>query len=465
MGLFRLLLALNLIFLLLIPSIIKALELSTWAYRGEWATGSNHHLLREDYILNPKNQLFEFDNQQNNFSLDLETDWFPSENTRFHGRGIAIYQDSTTGIEQNPSLIEGSFQYQALDGLLFLDFGKVLEEWGSGYSFNPVNALLSAKSPDTPLKVREGITLFKMEVFFPMFTFAVIMAGTEDETSVKQEFVLPTSKKRRRFALKLDHVIGETDFSWTHVQGGLNAHEVYNHLNGDPHIPSMMNPINGVSWTKIFGDSLELHGEWALQRGRNRLFPEQISSGQTLPDGTVVIPVMFTYSVDQNKKDRNYSKILLGGHYTFSNDFNVLLEWYHDQSGYNSTEWQKIKTGIQNAHLNDAWINERFSTNEGNIFSVFITRSLLYLQQTGFRKNYAFVRLASGEFGERYESESIFLSNLDDHSSTFLQTFSKREGDNWFLSLSLLKFRGDKYSEYGLTPYESGLEIEATYMF
>jgi hypothetical protein len=312
---------------------------------------------------------------------------------------------------------------------------------------------------------REDATLFKVEDLLDNFALAEMLAGAEDGSTATQEFILPDKKNRRRFAFKFDHVLGETDFAWVHVQGGLNAHKVQNQLNGDPQKPQMMNPLNGVSWTTVFGSALELHGEFATQRRRHRLIPQQAVPAQKLPDGAVIVPAMFVYAEDEKNKNQNYAKILLGGQYTFSNDCNLMLELYHDQNGYDSGEWQKIQDGINSAKINDAWYDSRFSGAQGNVYSVFLQRTMLFLQQSGFRKNYGFLRLDSGEFGERLQSESLVLANLDDAGFIFRESLNLRRGENWKFALEWTTFQGGGFSEFGLSPFRNSLGLEADYMF
>lgn len=450
--------------LLFLPH-LRAEDDSSLESRGELAQESVHSELRANHPLNPDGGLFDFTSRQSLTSLDLEGDWYGSEVLRFHGRGILQYLDSSKGIEKNTALVEGSVHYQSPSGSLFVDAGKILEEWGSGYSFNPVNVLLPSKNPDSPLKVREGVTMLKLELLFPESSLAAIVAGSEDGSSANQEFVLPDSKERRRFALKLDHPAGQVDLSWVHAQGGLNDVEVLNHMQGDPHEPALMHPVNGVSWTAVFGDALELHGELAQHRGRSRLIAEKMQDAQTFPDGSVAVPEMYVYAVDEKGLDSNYAKFLVGGQYTFPNDINLMLELYHDQNGYSEEEWRKIKSGIKSAKVNNAWKDPRYSNTQGNPYAAFLQRTMLYLQQSGFRKNYGFIRLDSGEFADRFHSESLLLANLEDAGGVFRETLVAWRGDHWKLALGWTLFLGPELSEYGLSPVLNSAAVELSYFF
>ncbi len=456
--------AVSVCLLLYIPP-LRADDDSPFEFRGEAAYESVHSEPRTDHPLNPNGVLFNVNSRESVNAFDLEGNWYGSETMRLHGRGILQYQDSSTGIKHTTTLIEGSVQYEAMEGMLFVDAGKVLEEWGSGFSFNPVNVLLPPKDPASPHKGREGVTMLKLEMLFPEISVAVIVAGSEDGSSVNQDFVLPDTSRRRRLAFKFDHTAADVDLSWIHAQGGLNDDEVVKHLRGDPHEPALMNPVNGVSWTAVFGDALELHGELAVRRGRSRLVPEKIMSAQTFPDGSVAVPEMYGYTVDEKGKDRNFRKFLVGGQYTFPNDFNLMFELFHDENGYDEEEWRKIGKGIESAKVNDAWKDPRFSNTQGNVFAAFLQQTMLHLQQTGFRGNYGFIRLDSGEFADRFQSESLLLVNLDDTSGVFRETLVARRGDHWKLALEWTLFMGPELSEYGLSPELLGAGVEVSYFF
>ena len=115
--------------------------------------------------------------------------------------------------------------------------------------------------------------------------------------------------------------------------------------------------------------------------------------------------------------------------------------------------------------MNNAWKDPRYSNTQGNPYAAFLQRTMLYLQQSGFRKNYGFIRLDSGEFADRFHSESLLLANLEDAGGVFRETLVAWRGDHWKLALGWTLFLGPELSEYGLSPVLNSAAVELSYFF
>lgn len=432
----------------------------SWRTRGEFLGEMKRSKLRSNYLL--KNDRLSLTEKHSLFSMDvaIEGDWSPK--LRSHFRGEALHLATEQEAKNRIRLIEGGFQYE-LTPLIFLDFGKTLEEWGSGYAFNPVNVLLPPKKPSNPTGIREGATMVKLEILWEAMALTAILSGVAHENNAYQTFVLPDSKEKRRFAFKWDHSLGEVSLSWVHVQGGIEGKSLQDHLQGSLLTPQIIGPLYGVSWTTILGDALEVHGEYAVQQGRDRFIP-QVSAKPVFDErGSLVLPTISSYQKDNAHQKRWLSQFLLGGQYTFENGINLIGEWLYHQSGYTNKEWKRIRQGIQNAQLEQNK-NPLFFP-ETNPFSGFLSQTLLQLQHTAFRQNYGFLRVFTNEFGARYESESIVLMNLNDASFLFQEKLSKFWQEQWKGSLRWITFQGKPLSEYGLKPHRSQFALEVSYQF
>ena len=109
---------------------------------------------------------------------EIQGEWHPR--FRFYFRGEAIFRESGRQSGGRFRLIEGALHYE-ITPLVFLDVGKVLEKWGTGYAFNPVNVLLPPENPAEPHANHPGVTLLKLEILGERSTFSAILAGVDDE--------------------------------------------------------------------------------------------------------------------------------------------------------------------------------------------------------------------------------------------------------------------------------------------
>ncbi len=458
-----------------------------WGYRGEAAFDLTQKWIRSSHPLNPSKDLFDFERSQRLAELDIETDWYPQETLRIHARGLLQYIDaeldtdndsrngsnlssshdpdphSSSGIERNHQLLEGNLQY-TLSETTFLDIGKILETWGTGFAFNPVNVLVPPKDPSDPSDTREGATLLKIEVLFEDLTLTAILAGVADEHTSDQAWIFPDSKEKRRIAFKLDHTLGDMDFSWLHVQGGLDGEMLNNRINGSPIEPVSQKPVTGMAWTTVVGNALELHAEYAVQPGRNRAIPRTRNSPIRSSNGALLVPTLSDYA-NADDNERLFSKILIGGQYTFENEMNLILEWFYDETGYTTPEWNRIKKGIRDTRLENAYRNLLFGSAQGNPFAGFLRQTLLNLQSTSVRQQYAFGRFATSEFGNRFELETVLLYNLDDSSFLLREELIQSYGDHWRVELEWTTFQGSTLSQYGLSPHQHHLRGGIIYLF
>ena len=293
---------------LLMVSSLYGLE--SWDYRGEMFLASKQNGLRKNYLLETSQTSFTRRSWLG--SADVETHWEWTERFRSTLRGEGTHLETETESDNHFRLIEGAFEYEATP-LVFIDIGKVLAEWGTGYAFNPVNALLSNKKPSNPTGTREGTTVLKLEVLWEVMTFTTILAGVADENNADQAFMLPDAKDKRRLAFKWDHGLGNPDLSWVHVQGGIESNSLQDHLEGNPLEPQLMGPLSGVAWTTVFGEALEIHGEFVVQRGRDRPIPVTIVPAILAADHTLILPSISVYQQDHVNTDRLFSTVLLGG--------------------------------------------------------------------------------------------------------------------------------------------------------
>jgi hypothetical protein len=146
--------------------------------------------------------------------------------------------------------------------------GRIIEKWGTGYAWNPTGFISPAKNPTDPNDRRSayrGVDVIKTDLF---------LRGTNVSLYAMQH---------QTFAARVYRLIANTDVSL----------HLYRNRNGT---------YQGISVARVFGDSLELHGEIARRR------------------------------------------IVLGTQYTFPHNVNVVAELYHSGDGLTSKQWDAIRT-------------------------------------------------------------------------------------------------------------------------
>ena len=428
-------------------------------FSGEWRVEWQQNAQRKNYWLRTPGITLPPWHAAGSLLGEVRGEWHPR--LRYNFRGEANFQESEEQSIHQFRLIEGALHYE-INPLVFLDVGKVLEEWGTGYAFNPVNLLLPPGNPSHPDGNRPGVTLLKLELLGERTTFSIILAGVADENTAEQAFVIPDSKNKRRVAFKWDHTIGDLDLSWIHAQGGIEGNSLQDYLRGSPLAPQTLPALSGLAWTTVLGESLEIHGEYALQRGRGRPIALMATPPLT-EESTLGNPSRFIYQYDNADKDRLFSQFLIGGQFTFGNGFNLSSEWLYHEPGYTRQEWRRIRQGIQTARIAQKENSTRIAGSDP--YSGFLSQTRLLLKRSPFRQNYVFLRLFSDRFASDYESESVVLFNADDSGFLFRERLSHFRGAHWTLSLEWTTFQGPAFSEFALNPHRNQLDLTISYLF
>jgi hypothetical protein len=154
-------------------------------------------------------------------------------------------------------------------------------------------------------------------------------------------------------------------------------------------------PKLGLNLSSTIGENLEVHGEASLQKGTYRYYVNQTDPGY------------YEFIQKRRESEQFYPKVLVGGQYTFSDNTNLILEYYHNQEGYSSSEWRDyfefLKLG-----------GERYK-DESRCVSYLLLGNT-YFNLTNFRQNYLFLRMSKPNIMDLFEISSNNIYNLDDAS-------------------------------------------------
>ena len=163
---------------------------------------------------------------------------------------------------------EALVQFAATDWL-DLTAGRVIEKWGTGYGWTPTAFIGPAKNPTDPNDRR--------------------------------------SAYRGRDMVRADVFINDTNISLYALEGGTIAGRVYRLVRGtDLSLVFRDNDV-GLSVSRVFGESLELHGEIARSA---------------------------------------HTRAVIGGQYTFADRTNAVFELYHGTDGLTASQWDTFRETV-----------------------------------------------------------------------------------------------------------------------
>lgn len=220
---------------------------------------------------------------------------------------------------------------------LDLTAGRKIEKWGTGYAWNPTGFVNPAKDAGDPNDRRSAY------------------AGVD--------------------LLKADALVRGTSLSAYLLDGGW-AFRAYRLIRGtDVSVQAADGRRFGVSFSKVLGEALEVHGEAARVDG--------------------------------------HAEAVAGAQYTFAGNVNVVGELYHGGAGLSGSEWDGYRDGVSAA---------RAELDRGNAAPLLEANRVFTPLQMG--RNYAFLRVAWPIVQQRLDAEILTLTSLRDGSAFLRSTLN-----------------------------------------
>lgn len=253
---------------------------------------------------------------------------------------------------------------------LDITVGRVIEKWGTGYAWNPTAFVSPKKNPADPSdrrSVNRGVDMIRTDLF---------VRGTNVSLYALDDGV---------FAGRVYRLVAGTDVSLHFRRDGDGTQQ-------------------GISAARVFGDSLELHGEIARRHA------------------------------------------LAGGQYTFKNNVNLVAELYHGGDGLDANAFRTFRAAVDSAH------DER----------TFRSANAAYAPLR-MARNYAFVRLALPN--DKLDTELIAITNLRDGSMLARLTLTRRLRPNVSIYLIDTEFAGARASELSYMQVRRVTTAGARYYF
>ena len=301
-----------------------------------------------------------------------------------------------------------------------LQAGKKVYNWGKGYAFNPVGFVNPVKDPENPELARAGLLSANFEYIksfqsdvLQSFSFLAILIPTSDVSGSAFGEV-----KNTDIALKSYFLLFDTDIDLLAYYSNNNAKRF------------------GFDFARNLQDNIEIHGELSYNQDVERF---------TIANNTLASERVDAYS------------FLFGLRYLDASNTTIILEYYHNGSGINKSEYGEYNSFLNNGanSINPLVAQQTFSVNQN------------YFKSTTLMKDYLYLKISHPEpFDWLYFTPSLFsIYNLADNS--FLLSFQmsyKPVTNIEFLFWPSFLF-GDDNTEFGSRQVQQKIELWARVYF
>jgi hypothetical protein len=307
---------------------------------------------------------------------------------------------------------------------LTIDFGKRVFNWGKGYAWNPVAFVDRPKDPDDPELPREGYIAATADYIKsfngPLKTFSVTPVIFPVYHHVNDTF---GEWNKLNFGGRIYGLLYDTDIDLLFLVGESKTNRF------------------GFDFSRNVTTNLEVHGEFAFIKNQQKTSID--SNGNTF----------------QTKYDA--TSFLLGLRYLSSMDTTYILEYYHNETGYNASELQdffsftdKAFDILQSTGKQTLWKKAEglFNGNYGKM-------------NPG--KDYLYLRISQKEpFNILYFTPALTtIMNLDDRSFTISPELLYQGFKNWEVRLKGMALVGSRGAEFGEKQNDYRIELRVRYYF
>ncbi len=402
-------------------------------FQGVFVNQTTHYQLKGDALLNPDSKLVTLPELENKLYSDSSISLTYKEWLKLSVKSRLAWtiDDEEGGSFRN--FVDDAYLDIKTGDTSFLTIGKENLQDGVGLSYNPTNFLAEGKDVDYSQreeerkKNREGNYLLRFESIGEKLTLSFLVAPKIG--NLQQE--------HPRQQLRLYSLMGNTDVALSYFRAeqerlGLN--------------------ISGVA-----GNNIELHTEIGLTKGGEREFSRKKREIGPLNSG------IYEYEAyNPLDEEEIFVQAIMGGHYTFANKTNFIVEYFFNQDGYSKSEWDEFIELVKDAA--SKFKNPPTGFDKG-IFKENLRLANSLMTFRSLCKNYLFLRLSNPEVFNCCDSQLSILLNIDDSSCVVMPSVDYKGFKNLVLRFGINWFSGDFQSEFGLVPQATELQLEARYFF
>lgn len=397
-------------------------------YQGEIVTRYSYYAPQQTF-LNPNEEIFNVSKSEykvyTNFLFNLEL--LSSTKLTLKIRPQYFRNDYS---DRKDFIIDDAYINFCFGSTNFVSLGKMNIIDSVGLSYFPTDFFVRVSEVDYSKKEeerksdREGSYILMAEKLFKGFSLSLVyvpqIKNIQDEQS--------------KFRTKISFAIPNVDFSFSYFYSSFSA--------------------CGINISGLLTDKLELHSEIALLNNSERKY---LNIKQNIAEN---INLYEAYDPPDSKKI--FLKSLIGGHYTFPDKTNIIVEYFYNEDGYSDKEWTEFINIVKENYNNYlspllGIPKDIFKSNLGVCNSLMTYRYL--------RKNYLFLRFWRPDLIRVFEFIAGILINLDDKSFVFFPEVGYKMTDNIVFYLGGNIFSGDKNAEFGLVPYKNYFYTELRYFF
>ena len=376
-------------------------------YGGKFDCQSNYYGINRGSYLNPHNHILELPSLDSRIQMKLDLDFWLGEK-------LGFYLKDRMGwvVDNDENSLENSLDELYLElnpsESLFLRLGKENIIEGVGYAWNPTDFLTGLggdnQGEDTreERENREGVICLKGEYFLSDLTLTAIVAPKMEQWGQGAD---------TRALIKIYALMENFDISLTAYAEEKKRAKL------------------GLNFSSTIGESLEVHSEVSLQEGTYHYYVEEIDGGY------------YEFIQKNRENGQLYPRVLVGGQYTFSDNTNLILEYYHNQEGYNSSEWTDYLEYLK-------FCGERYE--DDSLYVTYLLIGNTYFTLTNLRRNYLFLRFSKSDIRDFFEVSWNNIYNLDDASLLINAKIDYQRMDDFSIYLSGDFFLGDASSEFGM---------------
>jgi len=379
-------------------------------------------------LFNPGNQAVEFLGWRRGplaslaATAEIEADAL-SLHWRLDLQGSAAQDE--TGAWRRELRIGQLFVQKDLSESWVLAAGRSIQRWGTGYVFNPTDVAAPERElgdPDNTERRAVGLDMIKLERFSAKSSLAFCLLARM-ETRGRWRLTSP------RLAIRFYKNVWDTDLSLVAL---FSREET---------------PVVGLNASRVFGERLEIHGEFAVQKNSYRPYHAVLAESRPVSGGGSFLDF-------RNDDGRLYVQGLLGFQYTFPGGILWVAEYYHRGQGYSLSEWRTLIVHIRG--LNDEMSVPGGGPESGAALQGILTGLAAYSPK-GTLRDYLVNYLQNQGTGA-VEWRIGWLLNLADLGGVWFPEFrlAFRNGFTFFLRSYIFLGRGA--SEFGAFPRSRILE-------
>ncbi|MEY3014412.1 MAG: hypothetical protein RIT45_3147 [Pseudomonadota bacterium] len=258
------------------------------------------------------------------------------------GRGAYFYADDGSAgrlriaSHDVPAAQSGTFVSELYGLFRFgehwnLTLGKKRVVWGTGLAWNPTDLLNPPKDPTDPTQQRTGSWLARVEGQYERVSFSLVGAAkaTAQLGGMPSRWLWNPADDTPEYVVgaRVYALVADTDLSLFGFFGNR-----FNDVFEDK-------PRLGAAFSRVVGDSFEVHGEALLQRGSSRLYLDRSCTADLAAAAGCVAAGKDVAAHSRLDDERLRAKTLVGLRYQFGAAASVSVEYLYNQEGYDAGEF------------------------------------------------------------------------------------------------------------------------------